>query len=75
MSRVKENLVGQVFGHLTVLENVRDREDSGGKRFWKCECTCGRKVVVRSDNLKSGHSTQCLDCAYDFRGRKKVTMV
>ena len=70
MSRAKENLTGQVFGNLTVLEHVPERKDLGGKRFWKCRCTCGRIVEVRSDNLKCGHSTQCIQCAYDFRGRK-----
>ena len=72
MSREKENLTGQVFCNLKVLEHVPDRRDNAGLRFWKCECTCGRIVVVRADNLKSGHSTQCKDCAYDSRGRKKV---
>ena len=62
-----ENLKGQVFGNLLVLDHVPDRKDLGGKRFWKCRCTCGREVVVRVDNLKSGHSTKCLQCAYDNR--------
>jgi hypothetical protein len=65
-----ENLEGRVFGHLTVLEHVPDRKDLVGKRFWKCRCVCGRTVVVRADNLKCGHSTQCIQCAYDFRRRK-----
>jgi predicted SprT family Zn-dependent metalloprotease len=70
MSKARKNLTGQVFGNLTVLEHVPERKDVVGKRFWKCRCTCGRIVVVRSDNLNSGHSTQCRDCGYDFKGRK-----
>jgi N-acetyl-gamma-glutamylphosphate reductase len=28
-------------------------------------------VVVRADNLKSGHSTQCIQCAYDNRKTRR----
>ena len=71
MSRRHEDLTGQVFGQLTAVSHVPDRADLGGKRFWNCECSCGRKVVVRSDNLKSGHSTQCIQCAYDSRKKRR----
>lgn len=71
MSRARSDLLGQVFGNLTVIEFVPDRKDKGGKRFWKCRCTCGREVVVRADNLKSGHSTQCVQCAFDGRRTRK----
>jgi hypothetical protein len=71
MSRRLENLQGQVFGNLKVISHVTDRADLGGKRFWNCECSCGRKVVVRSDNLKSGHSTQCIQCSYDSRKTRR----
>ena len=74
-----EDLSGQVFGQLTAISHVPDRKDLAGKRFWNCECSCGRMVVVRSDNLKSGHSTKCIQCAYDNRqtrrkGLKKIAL-
>ena len=71
MSRKRENLTGQVFGDLKVISHVPDRKDIVGKRFWNCECTCGRNIVVRSDNLKSGHSTQCIQCSYDKRKNRR----
>lgn len=66
-----EDLSGQVFGQLTAISHVPDRKDLAGKRFWNCECSCGRMVVVRADNLKSGHSTKCIQCAYDERKTRR----
>jgi hypothetical protein len=66
-----ENLTGKTFGRLTVINHVPDRIDLVGKRFWNCECSCGRIVVVRGDNLKSGHSTKCKQCGYDLRKKRK----
>ena len=45
-------LVGQRFGHLTVIKDT-------GKRLhrsiiWECLCDCGNKHEVTSNNLKGG---------------------
>jgi hypothetical protein len=69
------DLTGQKFGKLTVLEHVPERSDRGGKRFWWCVCDCGNQVMVRADNLKSGHSTQCIQCAYGARRKIKKKVV
>lgn len=54
------DLSGQVFGQLTVLgfENVQFR---GIKKrpYWLCECSCGKKVYVRTDCLTSGNTRSC----------------
>lgn len=71
MRTKREDLTGQVFGNLKVINHVPDRKDMVSKRFWNCECVCGRKVEVRSDNLKSGHSTQCIQCSYDKRKTRR----
>lgn len=45
-----KDLTGQVFGRLTVLERAENR----GKRvYWRCRCTCGNEVEVRTDSLTS----------------------
>jgi hypothetical protein len=75
VSRTRKDLTGQVFGKLKVIGHVPDRKDEAGKRFWNCECSCGRIVVVRGDNLKSGHSTQCIQCCYDNRRKRKRKVV
>ena len=58
MGLVKEkpDLIGQVFGKLTVIE--LDQESSG-RRKWICKCSCGNTVSVREYNLKSGNTKSC----------------
>ena len=57
-------LVGQRFGHLTVIKDT-------GKRFhrsivWKCKCDCGNKHEVTSNNLNGGQVNSCgkQNCPY-----------
>lgn len=47
-----ENLVGQQFSRLTVLE--RAGSDKRGSALWKCQCTCGRITTALTYQLKSG---------------------
>ena len=57
-------LIGQRFGHLTVIEDT-------GKRLhrsiiWKCKCDCGNEHEVTSNNLNGGKVNSCgrQDCPY-----------
>lgn len=52
---LKEDLVGQVFGRLTVIEEDFSRKTTA----YKCQCDCGNIVIVQAGNLKSGHSQSC----------------
>ena len=50
-------LIGQRFGHLTVIEDT-------GKRLhrsiiWKCKCDCGNEHEVTSNNLNGGQVNSC----------------
>lgn len=40
---------------LTLLERVR----VGGKTFWNCLCSCGKRKRIREDHIKSGMSKSC----------------
>lgn len=53
------NLVGQKFGRLTVVGF--DHKDNTNKTYWLCECDCSErnKVVVYSNNLRSGTTKSC----------------
>ena len=53
-----ENLVGKIFGELTVLEECEERA-KGQLRLWKCLCSCGNIVYVRTGDLNYGHTTSC----------------
>lgn len=57
-------LIGQRFGHLTVIKDT-------GKRLhrsiiWKCKCDCGNEHEVTSNNLNGGQVNSCgkQNCPY-----------
>ena len=54
------DLTGQRFGKLVVIERVEDKL-KGKKKVvcWLCQCDCGNKKAVVSDNLMSGSTRSC----------------
>lgn len=55
-----EDLVGQEFGLLTVLEFVESKKCGKiYRRYWKCLCKCGNEIIVRGDQLKDGGTRSC----------------
>ena len=54
-SKLKNDLVGKKFSHLTVL--FRHKESKRVK--YVCKCDCGNECVVSSDKLSSGHTKSC----------------
>ena len=55
-SRKKLDLTGQKFGRLTVLAPAAN---VGSRTAWLCRCDCGKKTVVRTYHLRSGHTKSC----------------
>ena len=53
------DLLGQKFGHLTVIE--RAGSDSRGEALWICECDCDNhtRIKVLGSNLRTGHTQSC----------------
>ena len=57
-----QDLTGQQFGELTVIE-LMPREDKSYTR-WKCQCSCGAETVVAAGNLRKPKGIKsCKDCA------------
>jgi hypothetical protein len=52
-----KNLIGNVYGRLTVKEF--SHKDKKYRTFWKCVCECGNEVTVRIDSLSSGNTKAC----------------
>ena len=52
-----ESLINRRFGKLSVIKF--DHKDESGRRYWLCECDCGKRTIVRRDCLLSGHTTSC----------------
>lgn len=55
-SRVRMDLTGQRYGHLTVIEPAAN---IGTRTAWKCLCDCGRETVAKSSYLRSGRTVSC----------------
>ena len=51
------DLTGQRFGRLVVLERAESAPNH--KTQWLCQCDCGSQVIVRSDSLLSGRTLSC----------------
>ena len=60
-----EDLTGQIFTNLTVVERLADRVYPGGGRsqMYKCSCVCGKESVVARSMLVSGQTRSC-GCLY-----------
>ena len=52
-----KDLNGAQFGRLTVTG--RAENDKSGLVRWRCVCSCGRVVVVRSQDLRRGRQVSC----------------
>ena len=54
----KKDITGQVFGRLTVLEEVPERMYNG-HIAWKCKCECGNEIIVSGVSLRNGDTKSC----------------
>ena len=55
MSEVVDK-TGQRFGRLVVLNRLENRD---GQVIWECQCDCGARKAVLSNNLRSGGTRSC----------------
>lgn len=57
----RENLIGQKFGLLTVLDNAPDYIQPNGNKvkMCRCKCDCGKETIVRTGGLKNGTTKSC----------------
>lgn len=49
-------LLGKKFNRLLVLG---EKEIRNHRKYWFCQCDCGKLVDVASDKLQSGHTKSC----------------
>lgn len=52
---IAHDLTNQKFGQLTVIK----RAENTKRVSWVCQCICGKQVVVRAQDLKSGKVISC----------------
>lgn len=53
------DLTNQYFGNLKVIEIDKEKSEKMKRKYWICECKCGKTTSVASDKLRSGHTTSC----------------
>lgn len=69
-SRLRD-LVGEVFGRLTVIAFVRIK---GGTRVWRCSCTCGGVLEeISTSHLKLLPNAGCKECESERRAEIHIT--
>ena len=51
----RKDLTGQVFGKLTVLAYHHTDKIA----YWECECSCGKRSIVRGSSLRNGGTQSC----------------
>jgi sigma54-dependent transcription regulator len=57
--KLLEDITGNKYGHLTVLEYVG--KDNSRKSLWKCKCDCDAEtlIITRGSDLRSGKTISC----------------
>lgn len=60
--RKKIDLTGMEFEHLQVIGYHPRKTKGSDISQWLCRCECGNYLIVRSDNLRRGKTTQCSEC-------------
>ena len=50
------DLTNQRFGNLVAIERAKNQ---GRYTCWRCLCDCGNEVIVRTGNLRNGHTQSC----------------
>ncbi len=70
MPRIAEDLSGKVFGYLTAIKRVEDKEFNDGSKSiqYLCQCECGNTIVIEARLLKNGKNKRSCGC-------KKVTAI
>jgi len=67
------NLLGKIFGRLTVIERGPSVVTSKSKPAqWYCRCVCGNITLVRSNNLIRGHTTSCGCLRREIHSKKLI---
>lgn len=56
MGKERVNIIGKRFGRLTVIELSHI---DGYTRMFRCQCDCGKTIIVAKNNLTTGKQVSC----------------
>jgi hypothetical protein len=60
-------MLDKTFGRLTVIAVAPSSTGKNKARRYRCQCDCGKFVVVPGDRLRSGATTSCGCYRREFR--------
>jgi hypothetical protein len=73
-----QDFTGMRFGSLVVVQRIYEYDKKGNKvAKWECDCDCGRKANVTTNNLKFGHSKTC-GCSFRTKnglGKSRINKI
>lgn len=49
---------GNTYNYLTVIKPLKET-NSDGKKYFLCQCVCGREIKVIGKELRNGHVKSC----------------
>jgi hypothetical protein len=64
------NLIGKIFGRLTVIKQIEN--DKHGNLKWLCLCNCGNEKIILGNSLVSGRTRSCGCFKKEFAGRQTI---
>lgn len=68
----REDIIGNKYNKLTVLEITNKTSSKGTNLYYKCRCECGNEIYVTGNNLKNGqNSCGCLKS----KGEEKIIKI
>jgi len=56
-SRTFVDLIGKIFGRLTVISYLGKNKKA--QREWVCQCVCGQKLTLTTASIFAGHTNSC----------------
>ncbi len=57
--RLMQNLVGEVFGYLTVIGLDEEKTAKKHMTYWRCKCKCGNEITYSQEVLHKGRAISC----------------
>lgn len=70
--KTKQNLIGKIFGKLTVIGAAPYRNTDPGP-YWKCKCECGNITEVRTRSLIDGITKTCGSISHKWKGYEEIS--
>ena len=70
-----DNLIGQRFGLLTVIEKDYEQTKKYGTVYWICQCDCGNIKSIRGQNLKRKDENRTISCGCKHKSSGELQII